>query len=1329
MNSLMVHTNKTVILIVLFLFPVHSNLFATPFNFPVHSHLFATPWNIIKPDRSKFRNKPGSAEIVKLQVEYTDTPLGIDVIAPRFSWQMLAPPGSRGYRQTKYQLEVQDFKRRTVWKSMVTTSQSLAIVYGGSPLKPGSRYDWKVTVWDHTGGSSNNTSWFETGLMNSNRNLEAWDGANWIGGTSKDIVLYSRYLPLFNMAYSLKILPASERAAVILGANDSRLMDKNKNNFQTENKINTSYFKVELDITSLSSVRGNAYLHIFRSGYTDTDKVNVPVKTFIINRAIINELNKNLPHKFLIHGEYGELTFSIDGRNDFSIAFIEKPATAGPEGATTINQMPRPAGNNLVARDAISSGSVSQNPETNSAGTSQVKDVDRKTGSAQVKRGIRKTGNALLKRNARTKTSTIPEPLQAFLVLPVASLNLNPMGTGNDVIPYGMLCDLGFSVDAGQNASITDLIVYNTRPPNTTVFHEDLLNNTYTGIFANFINKGASGLSISNGAFLLSGGEKGILVIADPSHNAMPMLRTKFSTTKQVASARIYVTARGIYELYLNGKRIGDDYYNPGLSQYDHTHFYQTYDVSDQIKPGDNALGAMLAEGWWSGLLSFGTNWNYFGDRQSLLAKLVITYADGSKKVITTNDKDWKYFNNGPVVYSSLLMGEAQDARREEVISNWSFASFDDSQWKNASIVNLEGSAYNGQSLDVFGHKQILSFDKLKLIGQIGKNAGTYRTLNAIGMQEVRPGVYIYNLGQNIVGVPKITFATGYAGQKITVRFSEVLYPDLKQSGKNVGMIMTENYRAALSEDTYIMKDGFQVFQPHFTSHGFQYIEITGIDQPLPLEAVQGISISSVHTLTASYESSNKKVNQLWSNLVWSNVDNFLSIPTDCPQRNERMGWSGDISVFSRTASYISNADQFLSRHMLAMRDDQLANGKFTDIAPVGGGFGGLLWGSAGITVAWEAYQQYQDKGLLENQYAAMSRYMAYLKSTISKVTGLSSDNALGDWLGLQNNQLGTDYLVTAYHVFDLGIMVQVAEVLHKPIDVAMFRKEYTARKAFFNKTFVNGNKKSLGLVSGNGVGQPQTTEMAKFKLADTQTSYAVGLALGVFDDRNIPFMIENLKATILRENIDDKGIMRPVNSLMTGFIGTAWISKALSDAGLTDLAYKLLENEQFPSWLYPVNQGATTIWERLNGYTAENGFGGNNGMNSFNHYSFGAIGQWLMAYSLGIQRDKPGFQHFILQPEPDPTGKMIWAKGMYDSQYGPISSSWKLAKGIFFYKTSVPANTSATLFLPADDLKSIAENGKSIGSSAVKFIGIEKGKAVFELTAGDYSFSSVLLH
>lgn len=1222
-----------------------------------------------KADRKKLTTKLSFARITHLQVEYTDNPMGIDIKTPRFSWQMSAPAGKRGYRQIKYRLEVKNSLGQTVWKSIVKGAGSLSIGYGGIPLQPASRYNWIITVWDQTGATAVSQSWFETGLMNSNPNLEAWDGADWIGGEKTDIVLYSQYLPLFDISYALKIHTGSTRAALIFGANDSRLMHKYKNNFQVENKINESYIKAELDISGLVDTSGYASLNLYRAGYTDLDKAQIPVKTFIINHSLINSSTKNQAHRFLIHAEYGELTLAVDGRKDWSVA-VGKYSTKNSSSAS----------------------------------------------KTAIKTGVKVAGFRPVSKNL---SLLIPDT-----TISEAKINLNPMGTGHDVIPYGMLCDIGFAVNAGQNASFSDLNVSNTRAPKSVIFHEDLSASSYSGIFLKAVSNGD--VQVSEGAYQLSGGAKGVLAIANPSHNAMPILRTVFSTDKQVASARIYVTARGIYELYLNGSRVGDDYYNPGLSQYDKTLFYQTYDVSNQIKPGDNALGAMLGEGWWSGLLSFGTNWNYFGDRQSLLAKLVITYTDGTKKVITTNDRDWKYFNSGPLIYSSLLMGEAQDARREKAIENWSLASFNDSHWPKAAFVPLNGSAYNGQAQDVFGHKQVLDFDKLAITAQVGSNAGIYKKLKAVSMQEVRPGIYVYNLGQNIVGVPRITFGTGRAGQKITLRFSEVLYPDLKQSGKNTGMLMTENYRAALSEDTYIMKDGMQIFQPHFTSHGFQYIEITGIDQPLPVASVEGISISSIHNLTASYECSNKKVNQLWSNLVWSNIDNFLSVPTDCPQRNERMGWSGDISVFSRTATYISNADQFLSRHMMAMRDDQLATGKFTDIAPVGGGFGGLLWGSAGITVAWETYLQYQDLALLENHYAAMARYMSYLDSAIDKTTGLCTDNILGDWLGPQNNQLGTDYLVTAYHVFDLEIMVQVAQALNKTDDAERYRARYAERKAFFNKTFIDANKSTLGLVGGNGVGLPKTTEKASLKPADTQTSYAVGLALGVFDRKNIPFMVEKLKATVMRENKDDTGIMRPVNSLMTGFIGTAWISKALSDAGASDLAYKLLQNEQFPSWLYPVTQGATTIWERLNGYTVENGFGGNNSMNSFNHYSFGAIGQWLMAYSLGIQRDKPGFKHFILQPQPDQTRQMTWAKGAYNSPYGYIISSWKVSGGKFLYSASVPANTVATLFLPADDLKQITENGQAIKlNNGIKFLRFENRKAVYELNSGDYNFSS----
>ncbi|MDB5131494.1 MAG: Bacterial alpha-L-rhamnosidase [Mucilaginibacter sp.] len=1214
-------------------------------------NLFLLFWTLLAGNalfaQTKQLNKVSAAALENLQVEYTKTPIGIDVKAPRFSWQMISPAGKRNYAQKTYQIEVRGPNGKLVWNTnRISGNNSVGIEYTGAPLAPATRYTWKVTVGDQAGAITSHSSWFETGFMNPG--LSAWDGANWIGGSDTDLVLYAQYFPVFNLNYDLAIAPGSNRASIVLAANDPRLLDKNKNIFAIENKRNESYFKVELDISGIGEGKdGKAKINIYRAGYTSRDTANKPVKTFLIKSDVINADNKNNRHNITIHNEYGTLTLSLDGN---SLFFIEEAK------ATTQPAAPFPGRGNRAA-----------------------------------------------------------------------AVTLNPLGAGHDVISYGMLCDIGFSVEAGQSASFSHLTVSNTRKPGNTVFEENLATSRYDGIFKSFANDSNSGLSIREGKYHISGGAKGISIVANPSRNSMPMLRAKFSVmNKKVAGARLYITSRGIYEVFLNGKRVGNDYYNPGLTQYNITHLYQTYDVTGMIANGQNAIGAMLGEGWWSGMLSYGAIWNHFGDRQSLLAKLVITYNDGSKDVVTTNDKDWKYYNKGPVVYSSLDMGEIYDATREAAVKNWSTAGYNDRDWKPAVIINLKGTAYTGGATDFRGVKETFNFDKLSLIGQIGEPAGVFKTITATSVKEVRKGVYVYNMGQNFVGVPRIGIKNGKAGKKITLRFCEVLYPALKESGSNIGMIMTENYRAALSQDMYTMVDGEQVFQPEFTSHGFQYIEISGIDAPLPLGAVQGLSISSIKKLTAGYATSNAKVNKLWSNLVWSNVDNFLTIPTDCPQRNERMGWSGDISIFSRTATYLSNSDQFLRRHMFAMRDLQTLKGKFTDIAPVGGGFGGVLWGSAGITVAWEAYQQYNDIALLNEHYNAMSAYMAYVDSTISKKTGLSTDAQLGDWLGPQNNQLGPDFLVTAYHIFDLGIMVKVAEVLNKEDDARKFRNRYDERKAFFNTTFVNADKKTVGLIGG-GIFRP-ATEVPEFKVADTQTSYAVGLALGAFSDENIPYMVKNLKESVERENKDDSGIIRPKYSLMTGFIGTAWISKALSDHGYSGIAYKVLQNNQYPSWLYAVDQGATTIWERLNGYTVENGFGGNNSMNSFNHYSFGAIGQWMMAYSLGIQRDEPGFKKFILQPEPDPTGQMTWAKGYYDSDYGRINSGWKVDRGVLTYFATVPPNTTATLYLPAASKRYVTEGGKPAEKiTGARFIRFENGNAVFELSSGNYTFSSRL--
>jgi alpha-L-rhamnosidase len=1172
--------------------------------------------------------------VTELLTEYAPTPLGIDVKTPRFSWQMNAPVGKRGYSQTAYQVEVSNPKGTIVWDSKkMTDGRSLNIKYAGATLEPATRYNWTVTVWDQDGKKATGSSWFETGLLNPDPSLAAWSGAEWIGGGKEDLVLYSPYLPVFKIRYSVQLGQESKstKAGFLFGANDSRLMDKNKNIYGVQSGKNESYIRLDFTIKQLmGSADSLAQMEIYRVGYHPDDQLNKPFKSFRIPKSLVNRDNQYQVHTIYLESVFGMIKIFIDGSDAANL---------------------------------------------------------------------------------------------------IGSANLNPVGQGGDFICFPMLADIGFFLDAKQQARFSGLVISHYRRPSNTLFSEDLSNPLlYNGIFSMFVNRKESGFRIIDQAFDISGGNSGNQILANPSKNSMPMLRTEFTTgPNQVAKARLYVTSRGIYEIYLNGQRVGNDYFNPGLTQYQKTHLYQTYDVTGLIKPGENALGALLGEGWWSGNITYsGENWNYFGDRQSLLAKLVITWSDGSSRIITTNPDTWTYFNQGPIIYGSFFQGEVYDANKEAAIEGWSLPGYINSQWKSAVQVPLEGTVYTKQTAPSGSISSTAAdWSGQKLTGHIGEVAAIVKELTAVGVEEVRPGVFVYDMGQNMVGVPKIAIRNGVNGTKITMRFAEVRYPDLPDYGKNVGMIMLENIRAALSQDIFILKGGDEVIQPRFTFHGFRFIEITGIDPALPVESVKGCVMSSVKDLASGYQTSNPMVNKLWENITWSTRGNFLSIPTDCPQRNERMGWSGDISVFSRTATYLFNVPQFLRRHMMAFRDDQREDGRFGDVVPLRSGFGGILWGSAGITVAWESYQQYGDKEMLAEHYEAMKRYVAFLFSKIDTKTGAVNEGPLGDWLSPEGNKNDNTLLWEAYLIYDLEIMAKAAGILGKPADGEYFRKKYDERKKFFNDNYVDaGTRKTTKLKS-----QENGITAARAEL-DTQASYAIPLALGVFSKENEASAAKHLAAAVMRRNTDDGGTVRPEYSLMTGFIGTASISKALCDNGFSDIAYRLLLQTTYPSWLYSVDQGATTIWERLNSYTVENGFGGNNSMNSFNHYSFGAVGAWLYNYSLGISRDEnePGFKHFILQPVPDPDGVMTYAKGYYDSMYGRIESGWKLENGKLTYSAAVPANTTATLFLPYSAEKSITESGKDTKNvPGITFVKYQNGYAVFELQSGNYIFTSLL--
>jgi alpha-L-rhamnosidase len=1166
----------------------------------------------------------------KLQTNYQTTPLGTDLTTPQFSWQMVALDAKRGYKQKAYQIVVTDERGKTVWNTpKVNTDVAHAIQYAGEVLQPTTRYTWKVTVWDNFGKIANASSWFETGFLNPK--IEAWSGAKWIGGGDEDLVLYSPYQSVFKCQFGIQLDKASQstKAAFLFGANDSRMMDKNLNLMGRANGVNESYVALELDISGVKAdTNALAKLNIYRVGYTNDDKADVPFKSIKISEKLFNNFNKYEKHTVYAECNFGIFEFFLDGTDE----------------------------------------------------AHKLKDPSLEPTSRFAPRG----------------------------------LNLNPIGAGNNFISFPMLADIGFKTGANQKANFSDVLIKNFRAPSNTLWSENLNQSTYKGIF-NHPN-----ITVANGQYQV---QENTLVTANPSKGAAPMLRSVFSIAeKQVKKARLYVTARGIYEVFLNGKRISNDYFNPGLTQYNKNLMYQTYDITADLAKGQNAIGAWLSEGWWSGNITYsGENWNYFGDRQSLLAKLIVTYADGTEQVVNSNDVNWRVFTEGSIRCGSFFQGEVYDATKEDAVKGWATANYDDKAWKKATIVPLEGTAYQGSSIDPLGRKSSLTYDDFKLVGQMGENATIVKTLVAQGVEEVRPKVFVYDMGQNMVAIPQISIKNGQKGQTITMRFAEVKYPNLPAHKGNEGMVMMENIRAALAQDIYILKGGDEVIQPRFTFHGYRYMEVTGIDAAIPLSSVKALVISSVNELASSYETSNPLVNKLWQNITWSLRSNFLSIPTDCPNRNERMGWSGDISVFSRSATYLADANLFLRRHLLGMRDIQPESGRFTDVAPMGGGFGGTLWGSAGMTVAWETYRQYGDVQLLGEHYDAMKRYMAFLDTKVEKETGILNEGPLGDWLSPEGNKNDNTLFWMAYFAYDLDILSQMATALGKTDDATTLKNKSAHIKKAFNAIYVDKttHRTVKSGVKTGFMGAPNETDQRsptdKGKLMDTQASYAIPLALGVFNEENKPFALQYLKETIQRKNKDDGGVERPEYSLMTG--------PALSENGNDDMAYRLLVNKQYPSWLYSVVNGATSIWERLNSYTVEDGFGGNNSMNSFNHYSFGAVAAWMYNHSLGIQRHptKTGFQEFILKPTPDPNKAITSAKGHYESMYGTIKSGWTTEGDKSVFKITVPANSTTTLYLPTKNARQIMENGKSI--ARWKGVFTEGDKVVIPLGSGDYSF------
>ncbi|MCF0220406.1 MAG: family 78 glycoside hydrolase catalytic domain [Muribaculaceae bacterium] len=844
------------------------------------------------------------------------------------------------------------------------------------------------------------------------------------------------------------------------------------------------------------------------------------------------------------------------------------------------------------------------------------------------------------------------------------------MTSDNDRIP-GRIINIGVN---GKDADFTNMSVSESR---------------WNTVFSTIDRVKADGLKIWN-----------------PSQASAPMMRKTIAVDKVMARARLYVTARGIYEFEINGRRIGADFYNPGWSDFKERIFYNTYDVTDKLVPGQNGLGVTLGAGWFADYV--GMSLDPYGAEPSVMAMLVIDYKDSSRQTIVT-DGSWKASADGPVTSNSMQTGQDYDARRE--IPDWSCGSFDDSGWSAAKTVPAPA-------------------DSIRIQAYVGETIRNNVALEAVAMTEPEPGVYIYDMGQNMVGVPRLENLCGRAGQTVTLRYAEMLFPETIPSDpvepytvelyqRMKGRMYTENYRDAMSTDHYTLRGDAagETFEPHFTQHGYRYVEITGLNRPLALADVKGIVLESIGEQLSEFECSDPDLNRLFSNIVWGQRGNFLSVPTDCPQRNERMGWMGDAQIFARSATYNMMTDGFFNRWMYALRDTQGANGSYGNTAPAFEKGGDALgWMEAGIIVPWQVYMQYGDKRILEDHYASMSAYMDFLGQ---RANGhIQPGGMFGDWLAIDNTN--SSLTNTAYYAYDAILMQKIASALGKADDAEKYAALYQDIKRAWNSEFVDseGYTRAKSNIFATAMPAPPAGGMKDVMgkalekdpehpdRQNTQTSYVIPLYADLFNDANKPLAIDHLV----------KAIEKTGYTITTGFIGTPYICHVLSNNGRSDVAYRLFEQSAFPSWKFPVQQGATTIWERWNSYTKDNGFGPVD-MNSFNHYSYGAIEEWIITHVLGIERDEaaPGYKHFFLAPEVG--GNLSYAKGGFETVYGKISCAWQKTPTGFTYSVTVPANTSATLTLPSPNVTVIA------GAPYARALSSSAAATTLALPSGTYEF------
>ncbi|MFY8221533.1 MAG: family 78 glycoside hydrolase catalytic domain [Pirellulales bacterium] len=819
----------------------------------------------------------------------------------------------------------------------------------------------------------------------------------------------------------------------------------------------------------------------------------------------------------------------------------------------------------------------------------------------------------------------------------------------------------------------------------------------------------------------------------DPTRLHLPPARhyrKTFSTAKPVKRAVLHGTALGLVAWSLDGRRVGDHEFEPGWTDYRERVPSRTHDVTaafQKAEPGaQHCLGATVADGWYAGYVGYGllvgygphkTGRNIYGKTPALLGQLNIEYADGSRESVVT-DASWQVTDQGPIREADFLMGEVHDARRE--LPGWDTAAFepDAAVWNNAVLAADTGSVKAPFFEPGVQEEREFGFVKPKVIdGYAAQPVRVTMALAAKSVKEIRPGVFIFDMGQNFAGIVELK-VTAPAGTTIALRYGEMLHAD--------GRLMTENLRKARATDTYVCKGGgdegpgtAETWRPRFTYHGFQFVEVSGLPGGAvpPLDTLTGLVLHNDMPFAGGFACSDDVLTRFASNARWTQRANFLEVPTDCPQRDERLGWMGDAQIYARTATFNADVAAFFTKWIDDVREAQLrsgsAAGAYPDYCPYPFAHGkpgarfGTAWTDAGVICPWTMWRVYGDRRLVERHWESMVRFMDWRARLDPQLEGVEAGNPWGDWLNVNENT-PVAFIDLCSHAQSARMMAEMAGALGKADAAAAYRKRFADLAASFARQYV----------------KPDGT-----LAVETQSACVLALDAGVVPPDRVAVVTGQLV-----KRIETNGFR-----MATGFLGTKALLPVLSAHGHHDLACRLFQSRRFPSWGYEVEQGANTVWERWDSFTKEHGFEGTTGannaaMNSFSHYAFGAVMEWAYRTLAGIDTLEPGHGRILIRPRiparsSNPDGPPIdWVKADYDSPRGPISSHWKREGGTIVMDVMIPANTTARVYVPARAVGDVTEGGRQLagGIPGVTAVGMEDGNVVVDVGSGAYRFRIV---